>query len=217
MPPVASLHAATGGLNGQAQRRAEPRAQRSRSTGGVRDRRSPAELPWNRRWRPRVRSDGPAKRRIRVRPNRVAVQAQAEGRRPCRAPGRVAALSVAVLAILSLACACARASSAPGASPAPPIAALPCPAHPPRQPASPVRPGGSSRLVPAHPVVLTAGGKTQSRVLRGVEPLVAQLNGLRHVHKPINFMCPNRPGGAFLLRFRYTSGPRWDVLVQGSN
>ncbi len=156
-------------------------------------------------------------------PNRIAVQVHAEGMRPCRVPGGVAALSVAVLAILSLACACARASSAPGASPAPPIAALPCPAHPPRQPASPVRPGGSSRLVPAHPVVLTvcgygvAGGKKQSRVLRGVEPLVAQLNGLRHVHKPINFMCPNRPGGAFLLRFRYTSGPGWDVLVQGSN
>ncbi len=157
-------------------------------------------------------------------PNRMAVQAHAEGRRPCRAPGRVAALSVAVLAILSLACACARASSAPAASPAPPIAALPCPAHPPGQPASPARPGSSSHLVPGHPVVLTvcgygvARGNKQFRVLRsGVEPLVAQLNGLRHVHKPINFMCQNRPGGAFLLRFGYTSGPRWDVLVQGSN
>jgi hypothetical protein len=63
-----------------------------------------------------------------------------------------------------------------------------------------------------------AGGATRSRVLHGdITGLVAQLNGLRHIPKPINFMCVNRPGDAFLLRFRYASGPGWDVLVQGSN
>jgi hypothetical protein len=156
--------------------------------------------------------------------NRMAVKARAEGRRSYQGPGRVSALPAVALAILLLACACAQASSASGASPAPEIAASSCPAHPPRQPASRARPGSSGRLVPGHPVILTvcgygvAGGKTRSRVLRsGVEPLVAQLNGLRHVPKPINFMCQNRPGGAFLLRFRYASGPGWDVLVQGSN
>lgn len=116
-------------------------------------------------------------------PNRLAVNAHTEVRRPHPAPGRVAALSVAVLAILSLASACADASPASGASPAPGIVAAPCPAHPPHQPASQTRPGSSSRLVPGRPVVLTvcgygaAGGATHSRVLHGdIKRLVAQLN-----------------------------------------
>lgn len=140
-----------------------------------------------------------------------------DGSRSAAMRAWLAGLSV-VLAIMPLASACGSIRHAAG------MPAAPCPARLPGQPPLHARPGSSSRLVPGRPVVVTVCGYTSagrlmgSRVSRdGADRLMTELNSLRHVPKPINFMCPNRPGGAFLLRFRYATGPASDVLVQGSN
>jgi hypothetical protein len=130
-------------------------------------------------------------------------------------------LPLLALAALPLAVACGIAPRAVAISPAP------CPARYPGQPPAHSHPGRAAHLVPGSPAVVTVcgytatGGPAGSRVLRGVTggapALAAQLNRLRHVPKPINFMCVHRLGGAFLLRFRYAAGPGADVLIQGSD
>src|SRR5258708_6024363 len=139
---------------------------------------------------------------------------------PTRPPAaRLAGPIVLACAVLPFAAAC---GSAPSVTL---ISAAPCPAHNPGLPAAHARQAGAARLVPGgQPVVVTvcgysaSGRPAGSLVLRsGASALATELNRLRHVSKPINFMCVHRPGGAVLLRFGYATGPGADVLVQGSD